>query len=104
MKKILEAKIQLTNAKITLATKEAEYLKAQSTASSQIQDMLETIESTSEELKGNLESLQKELENYQNENTENISPEVQKSIASLEKMGDILKNASSSLDGLNAIE
>ena len=101
--KILEAKIQLTNAKITLATKEAEYLKAQSTASSQIQDMLETIESTSEELKGNLESLQKELENYQNENTENISPEVQKSIASLEKMGDILKNASSSLDGLTQL-
>ena len=101
--KILEAKIQLTNAKIILATKEAEYLKAQSTASSQIQDMLETIESTSEELKGNLESLQKELENYQNENTENISPEVQKSIASLEKMGDILKNASSSLDGLTQL-
>ena len=86
-----------------MATKEAEYLKAQSTASSQIQDMLETIESTSEELKGNLESLQKELENYQNENTENISPEVQKSIASLEKMGDILKNASSSLDGLTQL-
>ena len=101
--KILEAKIQLTNAKITLATKEAEYLKAQSTASSQIQEMLGTIESTSEELKNNLESLQKELENYQNENVENISPEVQKSIASLEKMGDILNNASSSLDGLTQL-
>lgn len=101
--KILEAKIQLTNAKITLATKESEYLKAQSTASSQIQEMLGTIESTSQELKENLESLQKELENYQNDNTETISPEVQKSIESLEKMGNILQNASTSLDGLSQL-
>lgn len=101
--KILEAKIQLTNAKITLAAKEAEYLKAQSNASDQIQEMIGTVENTSEELKENLESLQKELENYQNNSTEDISPEVKKSIDSLEKMGDVLKSASSSLDGLTQL-
>lgn len=101
--KILEAKIQLTNAKITLAQKESEYLKAQATASSQIEDMLGTIENTSQELKSNLETLQAELENYQNNSIEDISPEVQKSIQSLEKMGDILNSASSSLDGLTQL-
>ena len=101
--KILEAKIQLTNAKITLTEKESEYLQAQETASTQIKEMIETLESTSQELQTNLESLQSELENYQNSPIENVSPDIQSSIQSLEKMGETLNSASSSLDGLSQL-
>lgn len=102
--KILEAKIQLINAKITLADKEMEYIKAQSMASSQAQDMLDTMKKTSDELKKNLEDLKKQLEGYQENPPEKIPheviDEVNKTIKEIQDVQTSLKTATSSIDGM----
>lgn len=101
--KILEAKIQLTNAKITLSQKESEYLKAQSTASSQMKDMIKTIDETTQELKSSLTSLQKELEASQDAPSDALSLEVQNALEDLKDITAVLKSASSSIDGLTQL-
>lgn len=100
---ILEAKIQLTNAKILLAEKESEYLQAQDTASEQTQDMLDTIKKTSEQLKLDLNALKEQLENYEGEPVTEPTPEMQQVLNDIDSISDLLKNSSLSLDGFSQL-
>ena len=101
--KILEAKIQLTNAKILLAQKETEYLKAQAQATSQTQEMVKTIEKTTQELKKDLESLKQQLENAKDHPLTQTPPEVQEIMDSLDKMTEILNSSSMAVDGFSQL-
>jgi len=101
--KILEAKIQLINAKMILSEKEAEYLKAQSMASSQAMDMLATLEATTQELKSDLEDLKAQLENYNGEPLTETPPEIQSIIEELDDLKKELELASGSLEGLEQL-
>lgn len=98
--KILEAKIQLTNAKITLAEKETEFLKAQSEASVQTKDMMTTIEETAKELKKSLVELQQQLQKNQDYPLTETPTEIQEIIVQLQTMTKILNSNSIAIDGL----
>lgn len=100
--KILEAKIQLTNAKMTLAENEAQYLKAQDTANDQIKEMIVTLESTSDQLKADLEKLKEQLGNNQND-SENVPDELQDILDQMKSIKELLEGASSSVDGLSQL-
>lgn len=100
---ILEAKIQLTNAKILLAEKESEYLKAQDQAGEETQAMLETIQQTSDQLKSDLNKLKEQLENYDGEDISQPTQEMQQVLDDIDSISELLKNSSSSLDGLSQL-
>ncbi|MCD7808665.1 MAG: FtsX-like permease family protein [Erysipelotrichaceae bacterium] len=61
---ILEAKIELTNAKITLAENEVAYLEGLNTVSDEMGDSIDTVEQTIEEFKNELSQLQAQLSQY----------------------------------------
>lgn len=100
---ILEAKIQLTNAKMTLAQKETEYLKAQSMASQQTQDMLATIEQKSKELQKNLESLKKQLQDFQDNPLTETPPEIQTILDEIKAINTILSSTTTAIDGFTQL-
>lgn len=100
---ILEAKIQLTNAKMALAEKETDYLKAQSQANQQTKDMIGTIEETSQELKKDLEILKAQLEKYKDNPLTETPPEVQKILDDIASIRTLLDSTSSALDGFSKL-
>lgn len=105
--KILEAKIKLTDAKMTLSEKETEYLKAQSMASSQAKDMVATLEATTKELKRNLEELKKKLEDFQygsiSELPTEVPQEINNIIGQLTIIEETLNTVSGSLEGIEQL-
>jgi len=100
---ILEAKIQLINAKIQLADKEAEYLKAETTASDEVAQMIKTLEESSQEMEKSLNSLKKQLENYQDKPITEVPSEINDIQKEIKKISTIFKSTDGAIDGFQQL-
>ncbi|MEG0276105.1 MAG: FtsX-like permease family protein [Coprobacillus sp.] len=100
--KILKAKIQLTEAKMTLASKEAEFLKGQGQANQQQKEMAGTLEQSAQQLQKDLDALKKQLEEFQ-KNPTTTPPNLEGVMKDLESISKMLNSTSSALNGLSQL-
>ena len=101
--KMLEAKIQLTQAKMKLNEKEAELLKGEDQASQEIKTMVDTLTSTTNELKSDMLELQKELDEYKKQPSLQLPESVDDMLLQIQTIEKTLKSATQSLDGLDTL-
>ena len=100
--KILEGKIQLTNAKIALASKEEEFLKGQGTLNEESQTVVSAIKQSSEQLKKDLAEYQKQLEEFQKNPTQ-TPPSIETLVKDINAITSMLDNTSAALSGLSQL-
>lgn len=101
--KILEAKIQLTNAKMTLAEKEAEYLKGQSAASQQSKEMIQTLKDSAKELQNDLNELQQQLKNYKDNPDQETPSSIDSVVKDINDITAILNSTKAAIEGIGQL-